>query len=114
MEMLKFRTVGQTVLQLELELDALIFFCHIQFCSIRLREAQKECDEVKQLYIEVCSSKENLIGILECEQKAKRDLANLLDEQTERLKKMQTDLDTEKQKVCVLGEVLNILSLFTG
>lgn len=101
------------MLQLELEQDALIFFCLIQLCSIRLREAQKECDEVKQLYIEVCSSKENLTGILECEQKAKRDLANLLDEQTEWLKKMQTDLDTEKQKVCVLGEVLNILSLFT-
>ncbi|XP_023701619.1 centrosomal protein of 152 kDa isoform X3 [Cryptotermes secundus] len=73
--------------------------------SIRLREAQKECDEVKQLYIEVCSSKENLTGLLECEQKAKRDLANLLDEQTQRLKKMQTDLDTEKQKLAELSSV---------
>jgi hypothetical protein len=66
---------------------------------------------VKQLYIEVCSSKEKLTAILECEQKAKRDLANLLDEETERLKKIQTELDTEKQKVYVLEEVLNILSL---
>jgi hypothetical protein len=62
---------------------------------------------VKQLYIEVCSSKEKLIAMLECEQKAKKDLANLLDEETMRLKKIQTELDTEKQKVCVLAEVLN-------
>lgn len=100
------------MLQLELEVDGLIFSCLIQFCSIRLSEAQKECDGVKQLYIEVCSSKEKLIANLECEQKAKRDLASLLDEQTEQLKKMQTELDTEKQKVCALEEVLNILSLF--
>jgi hypothetical protein len=89
-------------------------FCHIPFCSIQLREAQKECDEVKQLYIEVCSSKEKLIAALECEQKAKKDLTKLLDEGTEQFKKIQTELGAEKQKVCVPAEELGILSLFKG
>jgi hypothetical protein len=84
----------------------------VPFCSIQLRQAQKECDEVKQLYIEVCSSKEKLIATLELEQKAQRDLANLLDAEAERFKKIQAELDTEKRKVRALAEVLNILSLF--
>jgi hypothetical protein len=66
---------------------------------------------VKQLYIEVCSAKEKLVTMLECEQKAKRDLANRLDEETEQLEKIQTELDTEKLKVCVLATALNKLIL---
>ncbi|XP_021928465.1 centrosomal protein of 152 kDa-like isoform X2 [Zootermopsis nevadensis] len=66
--------------------------------SIQLREAQKECDEVKQLYIEMCNTKE-------CEQKAKKELANLLDLQTEQLKKTQVELETERKKLAELSAV---------
>jgi formiminotetrahydrofolate cyclodeaminase len=68
-------------------------------CSIQLRQAQKECDEVKQLYIEVCGSKETLIATLESEQRAKRELTSLLDEDAERFKKIKMELDAEKRKV---------------
>jgi hypothetical protein len=77
-----------------------------------LREAQKECDEVKQLYIEVCSSKEKLLATLESEQKAKRDLANLLDVGTEQLKKTQAELESERKKVRDPAQVSNILTCF--
>jgi len=78
------------------------------WCSIRLREAQKESDELKQLYVEVCSSKEKLLATLDCEQKAKKDLATLLDIETEKLTKAQADLETERQKVSAAVAVLNI------
>jgi len=68
-------------------------------------EAQEESDEVKQLYLEVCSSKEKLLPTLECEQKAKKDLATLLDVETKKLMKAQADLETDRQKVVA---VLNI------
>ena len=77
-------------------------------CSIRLREAEKESDEVKRLYVEVCSSKEKLLATLECEQKAKKDLATLLDIETEKLRKARAHLETERQKVSVAVAVLNI------
>jgi hypothetical protein len=77
-------------------------------CSIQLREAQKESDELKQLYVEVCSSKEKLLATLECEQKAKKDLATLLDIETEQLRKAQADLEAERRKVSVAVVVLNI------
>ena len=77
-------------------------------CSIQLREAQKESDEVKQLYVEVCSSKEKLLATLECELKAKKDLATHLDTETEKLRKAQADLETERQRVSVAVAVLNI------
>lgn len=60
---------------------------------------------MKQLYIEMCNTKE-------CEQKAKKELANLLDLQTEQLKKTQVELETERKKVFVLMEMLNILDLY--
>jgi len=60
-------------------------------------EAQKESDEVKQLYLAVCSSKEKLLATLECEQKAKKYLATLLDIETVQLRKAQADLETERQ-----------------
>jgi hypothetical protein len=63
---------------------------------------------VKQLYLEVCSSKEKLLATLECEQKAKKDLATLLDIETEKLRNTQAELETEHQKVSVAAEVLNI------
>ena len=63
---------------------------------------------MKQLYIEVCSSKEKLTATLECEQKAKKDLATLLDIETEKLMKAQANLEIEHQKVSVAVEVLNI------
>jgi hypothetical protein len=50
-------------------------------------------DEAKQLYLEVCSSKEKFLATLECEQKVKKDLATLLDIETEKLKKAQADFD---------------------
>ena len=74
-------------------------------CSIQLGEAQKESDELKQLYVEVCSSKEKLLATLECEQKAKKDLATLLETETEKLRKAQADLETERQKVSVVVAV---------
>jgi len=77
-------------------------------CSIRLREAQKESDELKQLYVKVCSSKEKLLATLGCEQKAKKDLATLLDIETEKLRKAQADLETKRQDVSVAVAVLNI------
>jgi hypothetical protein len=77
-------------------------------CSIRLSEAQKESDELKQLYVEVCSSKEKLLATLECEWKAKKDLATLLDVETEQLKKAQADLETDRRKVSVAVAVLKI------
>jgi len=61
-------------------------------CSIWLREAQKESDEVKQLYLEMCSSKEKLLATLECEQKAKKYLVTLLDIETGQLRKAQANL----------------------
>jgi membrane-associated HD superfamily phosphohydrolase len=79
-------------------------------CSIQLREAEKESDEVKQLYVEVCSSKEKLLATLECEQKAKKDLATLLDIGTEKLRKAQADLETECQKVSAAVAVLDMAS----
>jgi len=39
-------------------------------CSIELRDAEKKSDEVKQLYLAGCSSKDKLLATLECEQKA--------------------------------------------
>ena len=77
-------------------------------CSIQLKEAQKESDEVKQLYVEVCSSKEKLLATLECEQKAKKDLATLLDIETKKSRKAQTDLETERQKVSAAAALLII------
>lgn len=63
---------------------------------------------MKQLYLEVCSSKEKLLATLECEQKAKKDLATLLDLETEKLRMTQAELETERQKVSIAAEVLNI------
>ena len=63
---------------------------------------------MKQLYVEVCSSKEKLLVTLECEQKAKKDLAASLDMETEKLRKAQADLETERRKVSVAVAVLNI------
>ena len=83
-------------------------YINVLCCSIQLREAQKEPDEVKQLYLEVCSSKEKLLATLECEQKAKKDLTTLLDMETENLRKAQADLETGRQKVSVAVVVLNI------
>jgi len=73
-----------------------------------LREAEKESNEVKQLYLAVCSSKEKLLAILECEQKAKEYLATLLDIETEQLRKAKADLETECQKASVAVAVLDI------
>jgi len=77
-------------------------------CSIRLREGQKKSEEVKQLYLEVCSSKEKLLTTLKCEQKAKKDLATFLDIVTEKLRKTQADLENERQEISVAVAVLNI------
>jgi hypothetical protein len=51
---------------------------------------------VKQLYLEMCSSKEKLLATLECEQKAKKDLATLLGKETEKLRTAQAELETEQ------------------
>jgi len=56
----------------------------------------------------VCSSKEKLLPTLECEQKAKKDLATLLDIETKKLRKAQANLETDRQKVSVAVAVLNI------
>jgi hypothetical protein len=63
---------------------------------------------LKQLYVEVCISKEKILTTVECEQKAKKEFAALLDIETEKLRKAQADLETERQKVSVAGAVLNI------
>jgi len=76
-------------------------------CSIQLREAQKETDKMTHLYIEECSSVEKLKGTLECERRANKDLATLLDI-TKKLRMVQADLKTERQKVSVAVVVLNI------
>ena len=49
-----------------------------------------------------------LLATLKCEQKATKDLATLLNIETEKLRKAQTDLETERQKVSVVVAVLNI------
>ena len=77
-------------------------------CSIELRDAEKKSDEVKQLYLAGCSSKDKLLATLECEQKAKKVLATLLDIETEQLRKAQVDLETEHQKVSAAVAVLDI------
>ena len=63
---------------------------------------------MKQLYIEVCSSKDKLLATLECEQKEKKDLAAHLDIETEKLRKAEAELETECQRVSVAVEILNI------
>jgi hypothetical protein len=63
---------------------------------------------VKQLYFDVCSSKDKFLEILECGQKAKKDLATFLGIGTEKLRKAQADLQTERQKVSVAVAVLDI------
>jgi hypothetical protein len=63
---------------------------------------------VKQLYIEVCSSKDKLLATLECEQKEKKDLAARLDIEAEKLRKAEAELETERQRVSVAVEILNI------
>jgi len=63
---------------------------------------------MKWLYLEVCSSKAKLLATLECEQKAKKNLATPLDIETEKLRKAQADLETERQKVIVAVAVLDI------
>jgi len=77
-------------------------------CSIWLREAEKESDEVKQLYLAVCSSKEKILATLNCEQKAKKYLATLLYIETEQLSKAKADLETERQKASSAVAVLDI------
>jgi len=69
-------------------------------CSIQLREAQKESDESKQLYVEVCSSKEKPLAALECEQRTEKDHSSLLDIETEKLKKTQADLERASEGKC--------------
>jgi len=44
----------------------------------------------------------------ECEQKAKKDLATLLDIETEKWRKAQVDLEADRQKVSFAVAVLNI------
>jgi len=51
---------------------------------------------VKHLYLKLYSSKENFLAKFECEQKAKNDLATLLDIETEKLRKAQPELETER------------------
>ena len=77
-------------------------------CNIQLREAEKEPDKVKQLYLAGCSSKDKFLATLKCEQKAKKDLATLLSIETEQLRKAQADLETERQKVNAAVAVLDI------
>jgi hypothetical protein len=48
------------------------------------------------------------LSILECEQKVKKHLAALMDIETEKLKKAQAGLETERQKVSVAVAVLDI------
>ena len=50
-------------------------------------EPQVESDEVKQLYLEVCISKETFLAIWECKLKVKKLPATLLDIETEKLRK---------------------------
>jgi hypothetical protein len=52
--------------------------------------------------------KGKLLAILECEQKAKKDLAALLDIETEKLRKGEADLETVRQNVSFAVAVLNI------
>ena len=63
---------------------------------------------MKQLYLEVCSSKEKLLTTPKYEQKAQKDLATLLDIVTEKLRKTQADLEIERQEISVAVAVLNI------
>jgi hypothetical protein len=77
-------------------------------CSTGLREAQNVSDEVKKLYLVVCRSTEKFLATLECEQKVKKEVATLLDVGTEKLKKEQAVLETERQKVSVAVAVPDI------
>ena len=63
---------------------------------------------MKQLYLEVCSSKGKLLVTLQCEQKAKKNHATPLDIETEKLRKAQADLETERRQVIVAVAVLDI------
>jgi hypothetical protein len=52
------------------------------------------------------------LGTLECGQKAKEDHATLLHTETEKIRKAQPDLKTERQRVSVAVAVLDIATTF--
>jgi hypothetical protein len=66
------------------------------------------------MYLEVCSSKEKFPATLECGQKAKEDHATPLDTETEKLRKAQADIETERQMASVAVAVLDIATTTDG
>ncbi|XP_069678990.1 centrosomal protein of 152 kDa-like isoform X2 [Periplaneta americana] len=88
----------QTLVRVRQEAEQQIQSMSADF-SIRLKDMQNECDRVKNLYIEVCASKDQLLTALECEQKAKNDLLRHLNLTNEKLKSVQKDLEVEQKKM---------------
>jgi hypothetical protein len=63
---------------------------------------------VKQIYLEVCSSKEKFLATLDCGLKTKEDHATRLDTETEEIKKALADLKTERQNESFAVALLDI------
>ena len=64
-----------------------------------MEQKDKECVEVKELYIEVCSSKEKLLKSLEQEQQKNREFTEQLNIQSKKLQDAEMELQALKTKV---------------
>ncbi|CAG2059519.1 unnamed protein product [Timema podura] len=71
---------------------------------MQLEQAKKECEEVKRLYIDICSSKEKLTHQLELEQKAVNDLRGQLNTETDKLSKVLKELKEGQETSRTLEE----------
>ena len=63
----------------------------------------EKSDVVKQLYLEVCSSKQKFLATLKCKDKAKNDPATLRHIETEMLRKALAELKKVSAAVAVLN-----------
>ena len=68
-------------------------------CSVRLEQKEKECIEIKQLYVEICSSKDKLLASLEQEQQRNREFTKQLNVESKKLQDALLELQTLKSKV---------------
>lgn len=68
-------------------------------CSVQLEQTQKELDRVKELYIDVCSTKEQLISEHKSEIKMLREKYVNLEEREIEIEKYQHDLQAQAKMV---------------
>lgn len=65
------------------------------FHRVQLEQTQKELDRVKELYIEVCSTKEHLISEHKNEIRLLRDQYSNLETQREGMDRLKNDLEAQ-------------------